>query len=84
MSETSVEFRQGVIDIAPVIVAATPIGLLWGTLAAGKGLSPLEAGLTSVTVLQVLRNSWPLSCGGSLRHGCCSRSLYSSSMSGIS
>jgi 4-azaleucine resistance transporter AzlC len=44
------EFRQGVVDIAPVLVAALPIGLLWGTLAAGKGLSPLEAGLTSLTV----------------------------------
>jgi 4-azaleucine resistance transporter AzlC len=44
------DFRQGVTDIAPVIVAATPIGLLWGTLAAAKGLSPLEAGLISATV----------------------------------
>ena len=44
------EFRQGVVDIAPVLVAALPIGLLWGTLAAGKGLSPFEAGLTSLTV----------------------------------
>src|SRR5262245_33393934 len=44
------EFAQGVIDIAPVVVAACPIGLLWGTLAEGKGLSPLEAGLMSVTV----------------------------------
>src|SRR5260221_9215601 len=44
------EFRQGVIDIAPVLVAALPIGLLWGTLAAGKGPSPLETGLTSLTV----------------------------------
>ena len=44
------EFRQGVIDIMPVIIAACPIGLLWGTLAAGKGLSTFEAGLMSLTV----------------------------------
>ncbi len=44
------DFRQAVVDILPVIIAAMPIGLLWGTLAAGKGLSPLEAGLMSVTV----------------------------------
>ncbi|MGH6855991.1 MAG: hypothetical protein ACREDN_11315 [Aestuariivirga sp.] len=37
MSEASRDFRQGVVDIAPILVAATPIGLLWGTLAAGKG-----------------------------------------------
>jgi len=50
MTGVSPDFRRGVIDIAPVLVAAMPIGLLWGTLAAGKGLSPLEAGLTSATV----------------------------------
>ena len=34
------DFRRGVIDIVPVLVAAVlPIGLLW-TLAAGKGLTP--------------------------------------------
>ncbi len=50
MKETTHDFRLGVLDIAPVLVAATPIGLLWGTLAAGKGLSPLEAGLFSGSV----------------------------------
>ena len=44
------DFRRGAIDIAPVLVAAFPIGLLWGTLAAGKGLSPFEAGLMSASV----------------------------------
>jgi 4-azaleucine resistance transporter AzlC len=44
------EFRDGVVDIVPVIVAAVPIGLLWGTLAVGKGMTPLEVGLTSVSV----------------------------------
>jgi 4-azaleucine resistance transporter AzlC len=44
------EFREGVIDIVPVIVAAAPIGLLWGTLASAKGMSAAEAGLTSVSV----------------------------------
>ena len=50
MREVTGDFRRGVLDIAPVLVAATPIGLLWGTLAAGKGLSPLEAGLMSGSV----------------------------------
>ncbi|TMJ36108.1 MAG: branched-chain amino acid ABC transporter permease, partial [Alphaproteobacteria bacterium] len=40
MTKTAVEFRQGMIDILPVIAAASVIGLLWGTLAASKGLSP--------------------------------------------
>ena len=44
------EFREGVIDIVPVLVAALPIGLLWGTLAVGKGMTPFEAGLTSLSV----------------------------------
>lgn len=44
------DFKQGLIDIMPVVVAAIPIGLLWGTLAAGKGLSPLEAGIMSASI----------------------------------
>lgn len=44
------EFRAGALDMAPVVAAALPIGLLFGTLAAGKGLSPLEAALMSATV----------------------------------
>jgi 4-azaleucine resistance transporter AzlC len=44
------EFVQGLTDIVPVIVAACPIGLLWGTVAVGKGLSTLEAGLMSAAV----------------------------------
>jgi 4-azaleucine resistance transporter AzlC len=50
VSSRSADFRQGVIDVVPIIIAAVPIGLLWGTLAAGKGLSPLEAGLMSASV----------------------------------
>ncbi|WP_243371650.1 AzlC family ABC transporter permease [Microvirga solisilvae] len=41
------EMRAGLRDIAPVAVAAVPIGLLFGALAAAKGLSPLEIGLMS-------------------------------------
>lgn len=41
------EIRAGLRDIAPVAVAAVPIGLLFGALAAAKGLSPLEVGLMS-------------------------------------
>ena len=44
------DFRQGVIDILPILAAACPVALLWGTVAAGKGLSPLEAGLMSFAV----------------------------------
>jgi 4-azaleucine resistance transporter AzlC len=44
------DFRRGVLDILPVLFAATPIGLLWGTFAVGKGLSPFEAGLMSASV----------------------------------
>ncbi|MFX8585744.1 AzlC family ABC transporter permease, partial [Acinetobacter baumannii] len=44
------EARQGLVDIAPVIVAAVPIGLLYGALAAAKGLSALEIGLMSLLV----------------------------------
>lgn len=43
-------FRQGVLDILPVLAAAAPIGLLWGTLAAARGFSPFQAWLTSATV----------------------------------
>jgi 4-azaleucine resistance transporter AzlC len=46
----SADFRRGVFDILPVLAAAVPIGLLWGTLAAGKGFTPFEAWLTSATV----------------------------------
>lgn len=44
------EFLEGVADLAPVLVAVIPIGLLWGTLASAKGLSLLEAVLMSVVV----------------------------------
>lgn len=50
MTQRSAEWRQGVADIAPVLIAVVPIGLLWGTLAAGKGLSVIEALLMSVLV----------------------------------
>lgn len=50
MSQRWKDFREGVLDIAPVLIAAVPIGLLWGTLAAGKGLSALEAFLMSSLV----------------------------------
>jgi 4-azaleucine resistance transporter AzlC len=42
--------RDGLRDIAPVMVAAFPIGLLFGALCAGKGLSVMEAGLMSILV----------------------------------
>jgi 4-azaleucine resistance transporter AzlC len=44
------EIRAGLRDIAPVAVAAVPIGLLFGAVAAAKGLSTLEVALMSVLV----------------------------------
>lgn len=42
--------RLGFADIWPAALAAMPIGLLFGALAAGKGLSPLEVLLMSTLV----------------------------------
>lgn len=50
MTFSAREFRQGLVDILPVLIAAAPIGVLWGTLAAGKGLSPFETWLMSASV----------------------------------
>jgi 4-azaleucine resistance transporter AzlC len=50
MKAPTQEFREGAFDIFPIVVAACPIGLLWGTLAAGKGFSALEAWLMSATI----------------------------------
>lgn len=44
------EFRRGVLDILPLTIAYAPIAALWGTMAAAKGLSPLEAVLMSAGV----------------------------------
>ncbi len=41
------EFRRGLLDIGPMTLAYAPIAALWGTIAASKGLSPLEAVLMS-------------------------------------
>lgn len=38
---------MGIRDISPAVIAAIPIGLLFGAVAAAKGLSPLEVGLMS-------------------------------------
>lgn len=44
------DVRRGLGDIWPAAVAAMPIGLLFGALAAGKGLSPLEVLLMGALV----------------------------------
>ena len=44
------EFLGGVRAIAPLIVAVVPIGLVFGAVAATKGLSSLEVGLMSALV----------------------------------
>ncbi len=44
------EFRRGFLDIAPLLFGVAPFGLLFGTLAAAKGLSPAEVVLMCATV----------------------------------
>ena len=44
------DVREGLRDIWPVMVAAFPIGLLFGALCAAKDLSIVEAGLMSLLV----------------------------------
>lgn len=44
------EFLAGMRTIAPILVAAVPIGLVFGAVAASKGLSPLETTLMSAMV----------------------------------
>lgn len=50
MSTMRDDVRRGLSDIWPAAVAAAPIGLLFGAVAAGKGLSPLEVFLMSAMV----------------------------------
>lgn len=44
------DFTAGVLTILPLLIAVVVYGLLFGTLAAQKGLSPLEVALMSATV----------------------------------
>ena len=44
------DFKAGVADSWPMCLAYVPIAMLWGTLAAAKGFSPLEALFMSVFV----------------------------------
>jgi 4-azaleucine resistance transporter AzlC len=46
----SPDAREGLRDIAPVMVAAAPIGALFGAIAASKGLSVAEVALMSTLV----------------------------------
>jgi predicted branched-subunit amino acid permease len=43
----SSEFRDGVVELLPAMIAAAPIALLYGAIATTKGLSPLEVALSS-------------------------------------
>lgn len=47
---TAAEIRDGLRDILPAAVAAVPIGLLFGAVCAGKGLSVAEVALMSALV----------------------------------
>lgn len=49
-SNTTLEIRQGFRSILPLTVAVVPIGLVFGAVAATKGLSALEAALMSALV----------------------------------
>ena len=50
MSSFKSEFRAGFADMLPMLVAYVPIAMLWGTLAASKGFSPVEAMAMSALV----------------------------------
>lgn len=50
MPTASSEFRAGLVAIAPAAIAAIPIGMLFGAVAAAKGLSPAEVLLMSMIV----------------------------------
>lgn len=50
MQRASSEIRDGFRDILPAALAAIPIGLLFGALCVGKGLSPVEVALMSALV----------------------------------
>ena len=50
MSPALSEFRAGIIAIIPASIAALPFGLLFGAVAAAKGLTPLEVLLMSLMV----------------------------------
>jgi 4-azaleucine resistance transporter AzlC len=63
------DFIQGLRDIFPMTVAYAPIALLWGTIAAGQGLSPFQAWFMSAAVysgaaqfvsMDLLKNGTPL------------------------
>ena len=47
---TRSELRDALIDIAPALLAGSPMGLLFGALAVAKGISPLEVLLMSSLV----------------------------------
>ncbi len=44
------EFRDGIVELAPAMIAAAPIALLYGAIATTKGLSPLEVALSSALI----------------------------------
>jgi hypothetical protein len=50
MSGTREEFRDGAITIAPLELAATPFGLIFGAAAVKAGLTPVEAILSPVAI----------------------------------
>jgi 4-azaleucine resistance transporter AzlC len=47
MTNTRFDLLLGARAIFPILIAAFPIGLVFGAVAAGKGLSPIEVGLMS-------------------------------------
>lgn len=44
------EFRDGLVELSPAMVAAAPIALLYGAIATARGLSPLESTLSSALI----------------------------------
>ncbi|MBB3591852.1 putative branched-subunit amino acid permease [Rhizobium sp. BK529] len=65
------EFLLGMRTIFPLIVAVWPIGLVFGAVAATKGLSPLETALMSALVFAggsqfVAMDIWTIPQAGSV------------------
>ena len=63
------DFLAGMLDIAPVVAAAIPVGMLFGVLAVQKGLSPVQvmamsalvfAGAAQFVALEVWRDPLPV------------------------
>jgi predicted branched-subunit amino acid permease len=68
MTSFSKDFKSGIADAWPMFLAYAPIAALWGTLAAAKGFSPLEAMLMSFFVYAGASQFVAIEMWGFMRH----------------